>query len=101
MECVAKLEVWNKTGRIRVVWLEPIPEDYTLLPGERLEIVTTWRLKTPWISVVESLESTQIYIDILWTTARKFSRTAADSTPAINAIKVSRRGCAIRCGNAK
>jgi hypothetical protein len=58
----AKLGVSNRTDRPRIFWVEPIPDDYTLLPGDEFEIIVTDPHGTPWFDVVEWPCSTQIYI---------------------------------------
>jgi hypothetical protein len=58
----AKLGVSNRTDRPRIIWVEPIPDDYTLLPGEELEIVVTDPHRTPWFDIDEWPYSTQIYV---------------------------------------
>jgi hypothetical protein len=63
MKRTTKIGISNNTERIRVVWVEPIPEDYTLLSGESLEIVVSDPAGTPWFHVVEWPYATQIYVD--------------------------------------
>ena len=58
----SKFEVDNQTDRPRVVWIEPVGNDYTLLPGERLELVAHDPSMLPWFSVVERFSATQVYI---------------------------------------
>jgi hypothetical protein len=59
----AKLGIWNSTKRLRIVWVEPWAEDFTLLPKERLEITVTDESVQPWFCVVERPDSSQAYIE--------------------------------------
>jgi hypothetical protein len=59
----ARIGVSNNTDRLRIVWVEPIPEDYTLLARESLEVVVHDRSETPWFHVVEWEYSSQVYIE--------------------------------------
>jgi hypothetical protein len=54
-----KISLQNSTSLPRILWMEPLGEDFTLLPGEEVEIV--FRRGRP--SIVEHAESTQIYIE--------------------------------------
>lgn len=48
----------------RVVYVEPWGEDYTLLPGEELEIIADSNAKEmPWFNVVESYGATSVYCE--------------------------------------
>jgi len=58
-----KIGVSNNTKRPRIVWLEPWGEDYTLLPGEQLDIVCHDDSEQSWFHVVEHEESTQVYVE--------------------------------------
>jgi hypothetical protein len=59
----AKLGVSNQTKQPRIVWVEPWAEDFTLLPGEELEIVCRGDTEQPWFCVVENQDSTQVYVE--------------------------------------
>jgi hypothetical protein len=59
----ACMRVQNSTERPRIVWVEPWAEDFTLLPGEELEIVARNNSEQPWFYVVEWPESTQVYLE--------------------------------------
>jgi hypothetical protein len=58
-----KIAVSNSTKRPHIVWVEPWGEDYTLLPGEQLEIICREDSEQPWFHVVENEESSQVYIE--------------------------------------
>lgn len=61
----AKIGVINSRdcSQSRVVYVEPWGEDYTLLPGEELEIVATGPNSPPWFNVVEWDQATSVYIE--------------------------------------
>jgi hypothetical protein len=59
----ARLRVQNSTERPRIVWVEPWAEDFTLLPGEELEIRARNDSGQPWFSAVEWPDSTQVYLE--------------------------------------
>ena len=61
----ARLGIWNSTKRLRIVWVEPWAEDYTLLPEEKLEIAVVDDLVQPWFCVVEWENSSQVYIQTM------------------------------------
>lgn len=56
----SKIGVSNARTAPRVVAVEPWGNDYTLLPGEELEVIAFGREATPWFHVVESDEATRI-----------------------------------------
>ena len=58
----ARLEVHNDTQRPRVVWVEPVAEDFTLLSGESLEIVARGIQNRQWFGLVELEDATQVYL---------------------------------------
>jgi hypothetical protein len=49
----AKLTIRNESDRPRVIWVEPIPCDYTLLPGEELTIVARGTQQVPGFNLLE------------------------------------------------
>ena len=51
----------NNRAIPHVVYVEPWGEDFTLMPGEELEIVAFSRGPAPWFYTVESDEGSQIY----------------------------------------
>ena len=59
----AKITIPNAGKRPRVVWVEPYPDDYTLLPEEELEIVARDSSKVPSFDIVEYEDATQVYPD--------------------------------------
>ena len=59
----AKITIRNAGKRPRVVWVEPYPDDYTLLPDEELEIVVRDSSKVPSFDIVEYDDATQVYPD--------------------------------------
>ena len=63
----AKLTIHNEGDRPRVIWVEPIPCDYTLLPGEELTIIARDPKQVPGFHIVEydgtSNSATQVYFD--------------------------------------
>ena len=65
---MAKIGVSNQNKRPHVVWVEPWAEDFTLLPGEELEIRASSTLSQPWFHVVESDGHTQVYIETIYAT---------------------------------
>jgi hypothetical protein len=58
-----KIAVSNSTKRPRIVWVEPWGEDYTLLPGEELELLCRDDTEQPWFHVVEWEDGSQIYVE--------------------------------------
>jgi hypothetical protein len=63
-EFFAKIGVSNDEPQLRVVWVEPWPDDYTLLPGESLEIHVRSSVAQPWFNVVETDRNTQVYVEL-------------------------------------
>jgi hypothetical protein len=65
-EYCAQLTIRNEGDRPRVIWVEPIPCDYTLLPGEELTIIARDPQQIPGFSIVEddgpSKSATQVHI---------------------------------------
>jgi hypothetical protein len=59
----ARISVRNDADKPRAIWLEPLAEDFTLLPGEELEIVARDKAKQPWFALVERPDSTQVYVE--------------------------------------
>jgi hypothetical protein len=59
----SKLGVWNSRTFPQVVIVEPWANDYTLLPGEKLEIVAFGETAVPWFNVVEWDGTTQVYCE--------------------------------------
>src|SRR5262249_54509773 len=57
----AKLGVSNSRSKPQVVAVEPWANDYTLLPGEELEIVAFGDAELPWFHVVEWDGVSQVY----------------------------------------
>ena len=60
---ITKLGVWNSRKAPQVVAVEPWANDYTLLPGEELEIVAFGKTAMPWFNVVELDGTTQVYCE--------------------------------------
>jgi hypothetical protein len=52
-EYSAKLTIRNEGDRPRVIWIEPIPCDYTLLPGEELTIILRDPQQVPGFGIWE------------------------------------------------
>ena len=77
----AKLGVSNSGSKPRVVAVEPWANDYTLLPGEELEIVAFGNAQSPWFYVVEWGWASQAYCN-----------ETAD-------FKVVQNGVELRCGH--
>jgi hypothetical protein len=59
----AKLGVWNSLSAHRIVAVEPWAGDYTLMPGEKLEVVAFGKSAVPWFIVVEWDNTTQVYCE--------------------------------------
>ncbi len=57
----AKLGFSNSCGKSQVVAVEPWGNDYTLLPGEELEILAFSDSALPWIHVVVWEGTSQVY----------------------------------------
>jgi hypothetical protein len=57
----ARLGVWNSRSAPQIVAVEPWAEDYTLMPGEKLEIVAFGKAAVPWFVVVEWDGTSQVY----------------------------------------
>ena len=69
---VAKLSFSNSRTVPHIVWIEPWGEDYTLMPGEELQIVATidyqnWPPRpddaAAFFDIVENDGSTQVYCE--------------------------------------
>lgn len=56
--------MFNDDKQLRVVWVEPWPHDFTLLPDESLEIHVHSSTAPAWFNVVESDRNTQIYVEL-------------------------------------
>ncbi|MEO7887382.1 MAG: hypothetical protein ABI893_00985 [Polaromonas sp.] len=59
----SKIGVQNHRGVCHVVAVEPWGEDFTLLPGEALEIIAVGDAATPWFNLVEWDGSSQVYCE--------------------------------------
>jgi hypothetical protein len=59
----SKIEFSNRRSEPHVVAVEPWGEDYTLLPGEALEVVAFGEAAAPWFHVVESDGVSQVYCE--------------------------------------
>jgi hypothetical protein len=59
----ARLGVSNSRDKPQIVAVEPWADDYTLLPGEELEIVASGHGKVPWFHVVEWDGTSQVYCE--------------------------------------
>jgi hypothetical protein len=62
-EFSTKIGVWNDRQQPWPVHVEPWGEYYTMLPGERLEIVAFGRTVMPWFNGVERGNTTQVYCE--------------------------------------
>jgi len=60
---VSKLGICNSRKAPQIVAVEPWAYDYTLLPGEELEIVAFGKTAVPWFNVVEWDGTTQVYCE--------------------------------------
>jgi hypothetical protein len=78
----SRLQIENSTARPRIVWVEPWAEDFTLLPGEQLEIVARNHSEQTWFSLVEWPESTQSYLEAV-----------------VNEFEVRQDGRRLECGH--
>lgn len=58
-----KLEVSNRRSKPQVVAVEPWANDYTLLPGEELQIVAFGDTALPWFHVREWDGTSQVYCE--------------------------------------
>lgn len=65
---VSRIVVGNeaRSGKARVVYVEPWGRDYTLLAGEELEISAFGHERSPWFSLVEWDDATQVYCEGAW-----------------------------------
>lgn len=65
----ARITIRNCGQRPRIVWVEPLPEDFTLLPQEELEIVAWHPSKVPSFDMLEydgpTDSATQVYPEIV------------------------------------
>ena len=59
----SKIALANNRGEPHVISVEPWGEDYTLLPGEGLEIIAFGDTTSPWFHVVEWGDSSQVYCE--------------------------------------
>jgi hypothetical protein len=63
-EFIAKIGIKNNQARICLVYIEPWAGDYTLLPGESLEIHARNSTVLPWFNIVEHAKCIQAYIEV-------------------------------------
>jgi hypothetical protein len=61
---LAKIGVRNDQSRPRLVYVEPWAWDYTLLPGETLEIHARNSTVLPWFNIVEHEKCIQVFIEV-------------------------------------
>jgi len=59
----AKLGVRNSRKQPQVVIVEPDANDYTLLPGQELQIIAFGDVAQPWFNIVEWDGTTQVYLE--------------------------------------
>jgi hypothetical protein len=59
----SKLGVSNSRKVPQIVAVEPWANDYTLRPGESLEIMAFGKREFPWFNVVEWDGTTQVYCE--------------------------------------
>jgi hypothetical protein len=59
----AQIRFKNDTLGPRIVWVEPWGEDYTLFPGQWLEIVARGESEVPRFDVVEYEEGFQVWVE--------------------------------------
>lgn len=59
----SKLGIWNSRKAAQVVGIEPWANDYTLLPGEKLEVIAFGETRVPWFNIVEWDGTTQVYCE--------------------------------------
>jgi hypothetical protein len=59
----SKLGVSNRRDEPQVVAVEPWGEDFTLMPGEELEVVAFGASAMPWFHVVEWAGTSQVYCE--------------------------------------
>jgi hypothetical protein len=57
----SKLGISNRHDTPQVVAVEPWGEDFTLMPGEELEVVAFGSSALPWFFVVEWSGTSQVY----------------------------------------
>jgi hypothetical protein len=60
---ISKLGICNSRKAPQIVAVEPWANDYTLMPGEELQIVAFGKKAVPWFNVVEWDGTTQIYCE--------------------------------------
>ncbi len=60
---VSTLGVCNSRKSPQIVAVEPWADDYTLMPGEELEIVAFGRTVAPWFNVVNWDGTTPVYCE--------------------------------------
>jgi hypothetical protein len=67
-EFVSRILIGNelRSGKARVVYVEPWGRDYTLLAGEELEIFAFGDERLPSFGIVELDGQTQVYCDHTW-----------------------------------
>jgi hypothetical protein len=59
----SKLGISNRRDAPQVVAVEPWAEDFTLMPGEELEIIAHGSEAMPWFHVVEWDGTSQVYCE--------------------------------------
>jgi hypothetical protein len=59
----ASIELSNQRASPHVIAIEPWGEDFTLMPGEELEVVAFGGERIPWFHVVEWDGATQVYCE--------------------------------------
>jgi hypothetical protein len=92
----ARITVRNDADNPRIIWLEPLTEDFTLLPGEELEIVARDDSEQPWFALVEWPDSTQVYIEGISLDFRDGARACQQ---LIGSYEVLQGGKRLECGH--
>lgn len=63
----ARITIRNSGLRPRIIWVEPIPEDFTLLPGEELTVLARDQEDVPGFMLLEydgpTQSATQVYLE--------------------------------------
>jgi hypothetical protein len=83
-----KIVFSNSHERPHTIWVEPVGEDFTLLPGESLEIISRGNKTPSYFSVVETEGNTQAYIE-----------NKADGFDVLLDFDVLQGGHKLKCGH--
>ena len=77
----ARIDVHNATKQPRIIWVEPLGQDFTLLPSESMEITAEGGQN--FFAVIEHDDSTEVYLE----------------GPNSTVFQVTQKGLQLKCGH--